>query len=52
MYPAIMWISDPKLYKYALQQKEIIEKLAKIRLVAIIYNGKEDLDGGTRLEEL
>ena len=34
--PAIMRVDDPYLYKAALEQKEMIEKLARIKLVRII----------------
>lgn len=39
---AIMRVGDPFLYKCALEQKDSIEKLAGIKLIAILPDWKEE----------
>ena len=39
--PAIMRVDDPYLYKAALEEKEVIEKLAGIKLIKIELVRKE-----------
>jgi len=43
---AVMRVGDPHLYKAVLEQKDSIEKLAGIKLIAIIPDWKEEKGKG------